>query len=167
VIGNASDTLYEELIAVQIEFVREYYATESSRRQGITYTPKGWEGCAEKITKLNILAESITITDKLFGDTTITGVDKNNLTSYRCQEKYGCDCRSALSITSIDSLVTLFNSQHKTQTRVFISEKYDKTPFVFFVKKKDLESFNGKKIKMQLHMSNGKLIDAESNKIVL
>ena len=166
-IGNEADSTYKEYIGIQIEFIREYYSTDSSRTSGLMYSPKGWNGCSEKISKLELKSESINLSRLLFGDTTVTGVDKGKLTSIHCQKEYGCDCRNALSIISIDSLITLFNNQHQSQTRLFISEKYDQTPFVFFVKKKDIESLNGKKIKIQLKMSNGDLIEGISNELIM
>jgi len=166
-IGNEADSTYEEYIGIQIEFIREYYSTDSSRTSGLMYSPKGWEGCAEKISMLELISESINISKLLFGDTTITGVDKGKLTSIHCQKEYSCDCRNALSIISVDSLVTLFNNQHQSQNRLFISEKYDQTPFVFLVKRKDVESLNGKQIKIQLKMSNGDLIEGISNELIM
>lgn len=165
-IGTEADSIYGDLIGIQIEFIREYYSTDSSRTSGPMYSPKGWEGCVEKISGLDLKCESININKLIFADTTITGVDKDKLTSFRCQ-KEECECRSALSIISIDSLVSLFNNQHQSKTRIFISEKYDHTPFVFFVRKKDIESLNGKKIKLQLEMSNGDIIIGVSNKLIL
>ena len=166
-IGNKSDSSYNDLIGIQIEFIREYYSTDSSRSSGIMYSPRGWEGCSEKISKLDLTAESININNLLFGDTLITGVDKDELTSFRCQEKYGCDCRNALSIPSIDLLVSSFNNQHKTGTRMFISEKYDETPFIFFVDKSELKPLKAKRIKIQVEMSNGDILTGKSNKIQL
>jgi len=166
-IGTNVDSTFIDLIGVQIEFIRAYYSTDSSNTSGIMYSPKGWEGCVEKIHKMDLTSESININDLLYGDTTISGVDKDNLPSFQCQENFGCDCRNALSVTNIDSLVSLFNNQHTTQTRVFISEKHDQTPFVFFIKKKDIESLNGKNIKIQLEMSNGDIFEGISNEIIL
>jgi hypothetical protein len=166
-IGTKSDVLYDELIALQMELIRDYYSTDSSISKGLMAHPMGWKGCKEKIANLVLTSESYILNDFLFSDSTITGVGRDKINWGHCQEKFGCDCRNSLSIASIDSLVTLFNNQHLTKTRIFIGEQYDKTPFVFFMRKKYVESLNGKRIKIRLELSNGEIIEAESNKIRL
>lgn len=164
-IGNKTDSSYADLFGVQIEFIREYYSTENSSSSGIMYSPKGWKGCSETISKLNITSKSVNIDNLLFGPPLITGINEAELTSFRCQEKFGCECRSALNISNIDSLISSFNNQQKTNSSMFISEQYDETPFIFFIDKSELEKINGESIKVQIEMSNGDIINAESNNI--
>ncbi|MCH2231904.1 MAG: hypothetical protein MK105_16330 [Crocinitomicaceae bacterium] len=162
-IGDSTDSIFQDLIAVQIEFKREYYSTDSSNTTGIMYTPIGWEGCDEKITELNILAESMAINDLLFGDSLITGKEKGASTSGRCQLNFGCDCRPVMSINDISSLVEAFNNQQKNRDRRFISEKNDETPFLFFIKKADILELQGKQLTLEMKMSNGDILVGKSN----
>lgn len=161
-LSNKTDSTYQGLIGIRIELIREYYSTENSPSSGIMYSPKGWKGCSEKISKLTISSESRNINDLLYGDTLITGIEKGELTSIRCQEEFGCECQNVLSVENIKSFVSSFNSQQDTESEYFISEQYDETPFIFFVNKNEIQGFNDQSLKIQIEMSNGDIINRES-----
>lgn len=166
-LGASSDSSYNELVGIQFEFIREYYATDSSKTSGIMYSPRGWEGCSEKIIALSFSSDSLLLNDHLFGDSLISGVGidpKSNHT--RCQES-DCDCSAANSLIDLNTLIQRFNTQQRNQDRLFISEKNDLTPFIYFVEKKHLATLVGKTITVSLSMSDGNILTATSNPIVL
>lgn len=166
-LGSVSDSLYQDIMGIQIELIREYYATDSSRSGGIMYSPQGWEGCSEKIISLSFSSDSLFLNDHLYGDTLITGVGKDpKATHTRCQES-DCDCRAANSLIDVQTLIQRFNSQQIAQDRLFISEKNDLKPFVYFIKKEHLAELTGKTITFSISLSDGTVLSANSNPIAL